>query len=338
MNGRLEVTTLQAKTLEGNPLGDPTERSVLVYLPKGYDEGETRYPTVYFLHAFGGSGQKWLNFSTFTRNVPDVLDGTLTAGEAPPVIGVFVDALSRLGGTQYVNSTAVGRYRDYLVEDIVPFVDGRFRTLPDAASRAVVGHSSGGYGALAMGRHHPDVFGHVASHSGDSGFEYCYLPDFPKAADALLALGGAEAWLADFYRRSAERGMQGRDHPVLNTLAMAAAYSPSGAAPLGFELPFDAATARLRESVWSRWLEHDPARFVPTSLEAFKRLQSVYLDCGLRDEAGLRWGTRMVSEALANGGVEHHHEEFDGGHMGCNWRFAHSLAYLGARLTRAPEE
>ena len=57
--------------------------------------------------------------------------------------------------------------------------------MPRAAARAVVGKSSGGYGALVMGAHHPDVFGHVASHAGDAGFEYCYLPDFPRAAAAL---------------------------------------------------------------------------------------------------------------------------------------------------------
>jgi hypothetical protein len=122
---------------------------------------------------------------------------------------------------------------------------------------------------------------------------------------------------------------------VLNVLAMAAAYSPRPGAPLGLELPFDPATARLREEVWARWLACDPARFVPERLDAFRRLRSVYVDCGTRDEFNLRWGARRVVEALRSGRVEVTHEEFDDGHRGIDYRYARSLAFLGPRLDRA---
>jgi hypothetical protein len=196
-----------------------------------------------------------------------------------------------------------------------------------------VGKSSGGYGALVMGRHHPDVFGHVASHAGDAGFEYCYLPDFPRTAGALLDTDAA-TWLDDLRRRVRETKMRGDDHGPLNILAMAAAYSPRAGAPAGLELPFDPETARLRPDVWERWLAHDPVRFVPASIEAFRKLGSVFLDCGTHDEFNLRWGARMVLESLMEGGVEAVHEEFDDNHRDTNYRYDRSLSYLLPRLAR----
>jgi hypothetical protein len=184
-----------------------------------------------------------------------------------------------------------------------------------------------------MGRHHPDVFGHVASHAGDAGFEYCYLPDFPRTAGALLGTDPA-SWLDALRRRARETKMRGDDHAPLNVVAMAAAYSPRPGAPAGLELPFDPETARLRPEVWERWAAQDPVRFVPASLAAFRRLRSVFLDCGTRDEFNLRWGTRMVAESLRQGGVDVVHEEFDDGHRDVNYRYDRSLGYLLPRLAR----
>jgi len=115
---------------------------------------------------------------------------------------------------------------------------------------------------------------------------------------------------------------------------MAAAYSPREGAPAGLELPFDPETARLRPEVWARWLAHDPVRFVPASLDSFRRLSSTFLDCGTRDEFHLRWGARMVVESLRAGGVEVLHEEFEDGHRDLNYRFDRSLSSILPRLSR----
>ena len=335
MHGRLEWLELDSQALRDNPLGDPTRRPLLVYLPPGHGAGGPRLPAVYFLHGFTGSARGWTHASPFQPTVPERLDELVAAGLVPPLVGVFVDGWTSLGGSQWTNSEAIGRYQDYLADDVVAFVDARFRTLAAASARAVTGKSSGGYGALALGARRPEVFGHVACHSGDAAFEYCYLPDFPRAAAALEGTDPA-SWLAGMMRRGRETKLRGEDHGVLNVLAMAAAYSPRAGAPLGIELPFEPATARLRPEVWSRWLEHDPVRFVPRALAAFRQLRSVYLDCGARDEFNLRWGTRMVVEALRAGGVEVLHEEFDDGHRGTDYRYVRSLSHLGPRLTMGP--
>jgi len=333
MKGTLEWTEVESEALQGNPLGDPARRPLLVYLPPGHHSRGERLPCVYFLHGFTGSARSWVSYSPFQPTVPERLDELVASGALPPVLGVFVDGWTALGGSQWVNSEATGRYRDYVARDVVAFVDSRYRTAPRPGARAVVGKSSGGYGALVMGAHHPDVFGHVASHAADAGFEYCYLPELPRAAAALEGADPAK-WLEDMRRRARETKLQDADFPVLNAIAMAAAYSPRAGAPLGLELPFDPGTARLREDVWARWLAHDPVRFVPLALDAFRHLRSVYLDCGTRDEHQLRWGTRMLVETLHAGGVEVVHEEFDDGHRGIDYRYVRSLSVLVPRMER----
>ncbi|RKH54629.1 alpha/beta hydrolase [Corallococcus aberystwythensis] len=328
MKGVLETREVQSPSLENNPLGDPARRRLTVYLPPGYAAGTQRYPVVYFLHAFGSGGGSWTNAAGFSPSVPDRLDALIEAGTIPPVIGVFPDAWTKLGGSQWVNSDAIGRYRDYLVKDIVGFVDKTFRTLPRPASRAVVGHSSGGYGALVMGRYHPEIFSLVGAHAPDSYFEYSYMPDLPKAATALMKAGGVETWVTELRQRAVATKVRGDDFPVINILAMAAAYSPKKGEPLNLELPFEQHNAKLRLDVWNRWLVHDPVRFVPKFLDAFRKLKTVYLDAGTRDEFNLRWGTRMVADDLKAGGVTVVHEEFEDGHSGVSYRFERSLSVL----------
>jgi S-formylglutathione hydrolase FrmB len=335
MKGSIQIVPLFSGSLEGNPLGDSSTRSMPVYLPAGYADSAERYPVVYFLHGFTGSSMSWLNSSPFTLNVPERLDALIASGKVPPTIGVFIDGWSSLGGSQWLNSEGIGRYRDVVAKDVVNFVDRTFRTVPKGAGRALVGKSSGGFGALVISRFHPEIFSHIGVHSGDAGFEYCYLHELPQAAGPLLKAGGIDAWYRDFIARAAATKMKGDDHAVINMLCMSAAYSPKRGEPLNVELPIDVQSGRLRVDVWNRWLVHDPVRFVPKHLDVYRKLKSIFIDCGTRDEFNLRWGARMVSDEFKAAKVDHLHEEFDDGHMAINYRFDRSLGYLLPRLERA---
>jgi S-formylglutathione hydrolase FrmB len=331
VHGTLVELEIDSPALAGNPLGDPARRLVLAWLPPG---GGRDLPAVTFLHGFGGSARGWTNVSAFSPTVPERLDALVAAGEIPPVVGVFPDGMTALGGTQWMNAPAVGRYQDYVAEDVVREVEARLGTLPRREARAVVGKSSGGYGALRLGRDRPDVFALVGVHAGDAYFEYCYLPDLPQAAAALLGAADARAWLEGMKRRARETKLAGADHVVLNVLAMAAHYSPDPAAPLGLALPFELPTGRMRAEEWARWLAHDPVRFLPEGREALRRLAAVFLDCGTRDEHHLRWGTRIVAALLRDAGVPVEHQEFEDGHAGTGYRYDASLRFLVPRLAR----
>ena len=331
MHGSLVELEIDSPALAGNPLGDPARRPVLAYVPPG---GSAGLPSVVFLHGFAGSARGWTNVSPFSPTVPERLDALVAAGELPPFVGLFPDGMTALGGTQWTNAPAVGRYQDYVADDVVRAAEARLGTLPRREARAVVGKSSGGYGALKLGADRPDVFALVGCHAGDCYFEYCYLKDLPAAASALLGAPDAGAWLEGMKVRARETKLAWSDHVPLNVIAMAAHYSPNPAAPLGLDLPIELPTGRVREGVWARWLAHDPVRFVPAALDAYRRLAGVFLDCGTRDEHGLRWGTRIVASLLRDGGATVEHQEFEDGHTGTGYRYDASLRWIAPRLAR----
>ncbi len=316
------IETITSNVLRGNALGDPFVRRVPVYLPPGYEQSKERYPTVYILTGFTGRGTMLLNDSAWDENIAQRMDRLIASGTVKPMILVMPDCFTRIGGSQYINSSATGRYEDHVINELVPFVDKRYRTLGDRDHRAVMGKSSGGYGAVILAMRHPDVFGLMASHSGDMYFELCYKADFPKYLNSIKKYGGLAKFLETFPTiRPKDNNFAG----TLNTVAMAACYSPNPNASLGFDLPFDEETGEMREDVWKRWLDWDPVYLVDKHLTALKSLKLIYLDAGLRDEFQLQFGARIFVKRLKERGVSCIHEEFDDGHMNIPYRYDVSL-------------
>jgi S-formylglutathione hydrolase FrmB len=332
--GRFLRETVTSRALEGNPLGDPHERPLWVYLPPGYDDdAERRYPSIYVIQGLTGQVDMWWNRSPFRPNFPELADRMFAAGEAPACVLVMVDAFTSLGGSQFVNSPGTGRYLDYLCDELVEFVDQRYRTIADRDHRGIAGKSSGGYGAMVVPMLRPDAFGALASHAGDALFETCYLPEFRVAARTLRDRyqGSYERFWADF--RSRPAFSQEHDGELLNCWCMAACYSaePDGTVTL----PFDPATGRLREEVWQRWLEMDPVRMAPKHAEALRSMRAVYLDAGKRDEYYLDLGMAAFAAELDALGVDHTAELFDGTHMAIEYRYPKAIAFLAERLHAA---
>jgi enterochelin esterase-like enzyme len=155
--GSVETPWLQSRVLAGNLPGDPTERMLPVYLPPGYADGSERYPVIYVLAGHGGSGPLELNSPPWGESFPERLDRLITTGKAPPVIAVLPDCFTIFGGAQYLNTAALGQYEDYLIDELVPYVDANYRTLADRAHRGITGKSSGGYGAMVQAMRHPET-------------------------------------------------------------------------------------------------------------------------------------------------------------------------------------
>lgn len=333
MEGTVVIERLESEVLRGNPLGDPYVREVPVYLPPGYEASGERYPTIYFLTGFTGFGRALLNRRAFEESLDQRLDRLIREGKMRPAIVVMPDCFTRLGGSQYLDSEATGRYETHIVEELVPFIDAKYRTIPEREMRAVMGKSSGGFGSLVLGMRHPDLFGVVACHSGDMGFEYCYLPDFPPAMIRLEKHGGVEGFLRYFYQKPKK---DSDDFLTLNVVAMAACYSPNPEKPLRLELPFHEETGELRLEVWERWLAWDPVRLVerPEYESALRRL-TIFLDCGTRDEFRLYAGARLFSAKLKARGIEHLYEEFEDTHMNIPYRYDRSLPWISERFAAA---
>ena len=328
--GRVVTETFESAVLEGNAAGDPRERRVPVYLPPSYDRSpERRFPVVFVLTGFTGRGRMLLNDNPWAPALDDRMDSLVSAG-CEEMILVMPDCFTRYGGSQYLNSTATGRYQDHLVNELVPWVDGAFRTLASREHRGIAGKSSGGFGALVLAMKHPNVFGALACHSGDVCFEYCYRPDLPSFCAAIQRAGGLERWLAAFDGAVKKKN---EDLETLNMLAMSACYSPNPASrPLGIDLPIDPETGRWRDEVWSRWLEWDPLHLAERHADALRSMRLVYLDCGTRDEWNLHLGTRLLVERLKQLRIPHQHHEYDDSHMNVSYRYDVSLPRLGKAL------
>jgi enterochelin esterase family protein len=327
------IESFTSRVLAHNPLGDPTTRSLPIILPPDYDTSGKRYPVIYGLTGFTGSGPMMLNLSAWQPNFQQRIDRLTAAGKLPPAIYVLPDCFTRYGGSQYLNSTAIGRYEDYVLDEIVPHLDRTYRTIAGAEGRGVFGKSSGGYGSIMLGMQHPDVFGAVACHSGDMAFDLVYRCDFPKFANTIQKAGGLEKWWIEFESKVKK---ENRDVEAVNILAMAAAYSPNpNATPLPIDFPFDLETCELKPDVWARWLEFDPVQLADRYADNLKRLRLLFIDCGSRDEFNLHFGARTLVKKLKALGVPHEYEEFDDGHMNVQYRYDVSLPKIAGALAAA---
>jgi hypothetical protein len=321
--------TFTSDALRGNALGDPHERPLHVWSPEDTSRG---YPSVYVIQGMTGMADAWFNVEPWSVSYPDRI-----AALDPPAIVVLIDAFTAVGGSQFVDSPGIGNYHAYLCDELVPFVDANYATLPDAAHRGIQGKSSGGYGSMMSPLLRPDLFGGLATHAGDALFEVCYARDFAPAARALReAYGGSfDAFWADF--RSGRPVLSSpHDELLVNTYAMAAAYSARDDGTV--DLPFDIETGERIDEVWQRWLRFDPVVLARESqhAETLRNMRAIWIDAGRSDEYHLDLGAIAFNREVVAAGTPAesvHFELFPGTHRGLTWRYPLSLDWLVGRLS-----
>jgi S-formylglutathione hydrolase FrmB len=329
---RWQELAFESDALRDNPLGDPNVRPLFVWTPPSYEaEPDRRYPSVYVIQGMTGIARAWFNVRPWETSFPEAVSEL-----APEAIIVLVDTFTALGGSQFLDAPAIGRYHTYLCDEIVPWIDANFRTLDDRDYRGIQGKSSGGYGAMVTPMLRPDLFGALATHAGDALFDVTYTLEFPAAARALRDRydGSFDRFWEDF--RSGRPVLANREDPVLvNTYAMAAAYSSTEDGKI--ELPFDVETGALRPEVLERWLRWDPVRMArePAHADALRGMRAIWIDSGKSDEYYLDLGATAFRRVLAEIGVPDEvvrFELFDGRHGGISWRYPLSLAFLVEHL------
>jgi S-formylglutathione hydrolase FrmB len=325
LRGALDRLVVESERLEGNPLGDPHTRPLWVYAAPG--AGEEPLPVVYVIQGYTGQVDMWAARAAFEPTMLERIDELFASGECPPAYVVFVDAWTRWGGSQFLNSTGTGPYMDYLCDEVVPFVDDRYPTLRGAAHRGLAGKSSGGYGAMVVPMLRPDVFGALASHAGDALFECCYVPAFPKFARKLREdfEGSLDTFLGAL--EAADR-LDWERFEGFDIYGYALAYSPDPERPGKARLPFEVETGRLVDDVWAQWLDWDPVRMAPRHADALRSMRRVYLDAGTSDEWYLDLGAQAFAAELDKLGVEHTLELFEGKHGGISYRYPGAIREL----------
>ncbi len=302
----IAVERIESRHLAGNLFGDPHLRDLVVYLPPGYEHAGRRYATAYLLHGFGGRAASWTLGPTLDGGyvrppIQDVLDEAILRQGAGEMIVVMPDGWSRWGCGQWVDSPLNGAFERYVTEEVVPFVDGRFRTLAAPASRGVFGSSSGGFGAWHLASRHPEVFGAAALLSADSYFAVTHLP-----------------WFHRFYSRIFPDQPNGPvDGDICSWLCYgcASCYSPNPEQPPHYvDLPVAFPSGEVVPEVFTRWLAFDPVESWRERLSALRALRGLLLDVGYRDEYDFHFGHRLLSQRLTSAGIRHEAQEHDGTH------------------------
>ncbi len=296
--GTVEKVVVHGKSLEGNLEGDSPDRDVLVYLPPSYAADQARrFPVVYFLHGYGGSE------TTFTErlaNLPengDRLDGAQGFSSA---IYVMPSAYSLHKGSMYSDSVTTGNWEKFVAEDLVAYIDGKYRTLPTRMSRGLGGHSMGGYGALKIGMKRPDVFGSLYLMSSCClGANRNPSPQSMAAAEAIKT------------REQAEEAAKAPGFGVSTTLASAAAWSPNPAnPPLFYDLPVK--DGKVRPEIVAKWVANAPLEMLDKYADNLKKYYSIGIEVGTKDS--LLRSNQQLHEALVKLNVRHGYEEYDGDH------------------------
>jgi len=248
----------------------------------------------------------------------------------PPVVVAFPDCFTRLGGNQYVNSASMGAWEDFLLSELLPAIEQRFGC-GGAGHRGVFGRVLV-VTARPRTRCATPTFGRPAAcHSGDMGFELCYLPDMPAV---LRALAGTENSIERWWQRleAAPKHPDG-SFKVVNALAMAASYDPDPTQFLGIRLPVTFDTCEVIEDRWANWLRHDPVVALETQVDNLRRLKALYLDCGVNDQFNLLYGARRFARRLNELGIAHRYEEFPDNHSSVDYRMDESLPFLAHALS-----
>ncbi|MCQ3929121.1 MAG: esterase [Chloroflexi bacterium] len=317
---RIDLLPIESTALKGNRLGDPHQRELTVYVPAGYDEQtERRYPVCFLLSSHGRTSYYHISWNQWDETLPQRLDRLIRTGQMPPAIVALPDAWTRFGGSQYLDS-AIGNYSSYLVDELVPLVDATYRTLAGREHRGILGHSSGGYGALVNAMQHPDVFGAIGCRAGDMYWEYTAIPGLSHFHQQLEKWGGIEEFIT---RIPAIQPKNGAFWEAIHTVMQSMAYATNPASPLGFDPPIDLETGAIIPEVWERWLQFDPVRMIDRSeyQTALKTMKSVFIEVGRYDEYQLQVGSRLLHRKLDQYGIIHTYEEFPDGHRDTSYRY-----------------
>jgi len=325
--GTVQRLLLDSEVLKGNLLGDSTKRAIDVYVPYGHDG--RGLPLLVDVVGFTAGGPVHTNWKNFGENVPERLDRLIAAGQMPPVVVAFPDCFTKLGGNQYVNSIAMGRWDDFLLNEAVPLVETTLGC-GGPGRRGIFGKSSGGYGAMVHALLHPDFWSAAAVHSGDMGFELLYRHEFVPVLRALANDPDIGKWIDAFWEAKKRKDS---DVHILMILAQAASFDPDPSAAYGVRLPVTLDTCEVIPERWANWMTWDPLSLVEQHGLGLKALKALYIDCGDVDQYNLVYGARRMHKCLTAMGVPHVYEEFADDHTAVDYRMDISLPILARALS-----
>ncbi len=301
--GTVERIKVHGKSLEGNLDGDAPERDVSIYLPPSYKtEKNRRYPVVYMLHGFTDSDAQWFGIGGIKHwiNLPDVLNKTFAAGNTREMIVVMPNGFTRFKGSMYSNSVTVGDWETFITKELVAYIDAHYRTLAQAASRGLAGHSMGGYGTMRLGMKSTDVFSSIYALSPccmESGRSNPGMKEMMKKLEAIKT----------------DEEVKAQNFFGLAMLASAAAWSPNPKnPPFYIDLPFR--DGEVVPEILARQQANATLVAIHQYIPNLKKLKAIGMDAGTKD-VSISGTTKQLDQVLTDYGIAHFYESYDGDHL-----------------------
>jgi len=287
--------------LEENLLGDPAERQVLIYLPPSYYiDKDRRYPVVYRLHGNSIPSAPRNFYASSGEPILELMDALIAEGSVKEMIIVLPDGRNKYGGCQYANSPVSGNWADFIVKELVEYIDLNYRTLANPESRGLTGGSMGGRGVLDIALKFPGVYGVVyARVPSQMGFLR-----FPRESDT-------EVWRHLILAKDPNTTKRG----AARLLGFAVAFSPNpNSSPYLADFPMNLVgdSMQLNKEVMQRWATFDPIEIAAKNADSLLELNKLIFDCGTRDQ-GIE-AARLFSSILTEKNIPHVFEEYEGGH------------------------
>ncbi|HUQ96497.1 MAG TPA: alpha/beta hydrolase-fold protein [Chitinophagaceae bacterium] len=307
LKGSVQRVKVHGKSLEGNLDGDSPDRAVSIYLPPGYKKNTTkRYPVVYFLHGYTDSDSQWYGFQKHWINLPHLVDSVFTANsQVSEMIFVTPNAYTKFQGSFYSNSITTGNWEDFIAKELVAYIDSHYRTIAQAASRGLAGHSMGGYGSMRIGQKYPEVFSSVYLLS-----PCCLLAtenNTPQYASRIAAMDSA----MNAVKTTAD--LEKANFFVKAGFATAAAWAPNPSKPPFYlDLPF--VNGQRNPVIEAKMAANMPITTLDQYIYNLKQLNGFAFDAGTRDES-IAAGLKVLDSALNNYGLKHDFAIYEGDHL-----------------------
>ena len=323
---KLVQLKIPAPSLKGNLLGDPTEQPVYVYVPPEYEGSTKRYPTLYLLHGFTSNSSVWINGQYQGMKLQTLMDDSIKSGRVREMIVVAANGSNAYKGSFYTNSAVTGNWEDFIIRDLVNYIDTKYRTIPQAESRGIAGHSMGGYGSIMLAMKHPEIFGAVYALSP------CCLAMEADMSEANSAWPGVLQLTSKDQLNVTPRSFSQFYHSAF--IALSAAFSPNPNRPPFFvDFPFEptsgicnpppegklltnAPCVQKNEAVYAKWRSNLPVYIADAKKENLKKLRGIFIDYGANEEfEHIRTGVKLLSKIFSELNIPHQFEIYaDGDH------------------------
>lgn len=299
LSGSKERVTLHSKALEGNLIGDTPVREISIYLPPGYHTNpEVRYPVLYMLHGFTDSDNQWFGFENHWINLPSIVDSAIQSGISREMIVVMPNAYNSFKGSLYSSSLTIGDWETFITQELVDFIDQRYRTMADKNSRGLAGHSMGGYGTIRLGMKYPDVYAAIYLLSP------CCMSENMNSNAGLIKNVTAV---------TTKEQLAEQPFFVSATLAGAAAWAPNPKKPpLYLDVPFKDGT--VDENIANKLAANATLSVLDQYIYNLKKLKAIGMDAGEQDY-GISAATRQLHERLEAYEIDHLYESYQGDHL-----------------------